>query len=244
MQKMTLYFYAAALAGILMLVTFTYSVILVPAWNWVSTIPAAVSKTTSGWFSAKPATNPPAKNQPPNSPRTDAHVMTSEKPPKPINCALVIKQIKSGKTVTLPPECEQTYEAVRQNEQAEQQRQSEQQKLKEEARQRELDRQTQERQTEQQIAFEREREQQRLQEHERQRQIAEQERAANFERQRQRQESDDLRRREEREEADRRQAQREASQREQQRQRDVQKRNDALIRLGNDIRNKIFKKNR
>ncbi|MDQ3130512.1 MAG: hypothetical protein M3Q99_07105 [Acidobacteriota bacterium] len=140
MQKMTLYFYAAALAGILMLVTFTYSVILVPVWNWVGTIPAAVSKTTSGWFSAKPATNPPAKNQPPNSYRTDAPVMTSqEKPPKPVNCALVIKQIKSGKVVTLPPECEQTYEAVRREEsdrrqaqreasQREQQRQRETQK--------------------------------------------------------------------------------------------------------------------
>ena len=31
--------------------------------------------------------------------------------------------------------------------------------------------------------------------------------------------------------------------REQNRQREVQKRNDALIRLGNDIRNKIFKRN-
>ncbi len=228
-----------------MLVTFTYSVILVPAWNWVGTITAAVPKTTSGSVAAKPMSNSPVKNQSSGSMRNAApFVAVQEKTPKPANCDRIIKQINAGKYVELPEECRSAYEISRQRMQESERAQQEAERQKAAEQQREYESRRAEQEYRRQIETAQQRDAERQREQERRQQEADQTRAANYERQRQRQESDDLRRREQTEEADRRQAQREANQREQQRQREVQKRNDALIRLGNDIRNKIFKKNR
>lgn len=237
---MTLYFYAACLAGILMVTSFVFSVILVPAWNWVSTVPAAIGKTASGIFAASSPTPKPiaGNNQQIASTATPAAVIiTTEKTPKPADCERVIKQLKAGKAVSLPPECEQTYQAFKDREQAK----LEEARLKEEARQRELDREKEERENGQKLEFEREQELAREREKERQRQEAEQARAASIEREQKQREADDRRRQEAREDAARREARSAAEERERTRQREQQKRNEAIIQAGKEIK-KIFKK--
>jgi hypothetical protein len=233
-NKTNLYLYGAALAGVLTVTMFLYSVILVPVWNWVSEIPGAVSRTTSGWFSSKPGqTNPAIKtNQSYSIPPPAPVTVSPEKPPKPTDCDRIIKQLKAGKYVPLPPECEQTYQLVKQREQDAQKEKARQDELQ----QRDLDREKAEREGQARLQFESEREREKQQEQERLR-------AANLERQRMQQEAEDRRRQERSEETDRQQAQRAAEERERVRQREAQKRNEAIIKLGGDIR-KIFKKNR
>ncbi len=243
MNKMTIYFYGAAAAGVLTVTMFVYSVILVPVWNWVSEIPGAVSREASGWFSSKPGqTNPAVKNNQANPPPMPPPpvVVSPEKAVKPANCDRIINQIKSGKYVNLPPECEQSYQAFKNQEQAK----LEAEKQKEEFRQRDLEREKQERENQQKLELERQKEAARQQEQERRRQEAEQMRAAQQERERERQEAENRRRQETRDEAERMRAQRTAEQRERERQREAQKRTDAIIKFGNDIGRKILKRNR
>lgn len=235
-----MYFWAACLAGVLAVTAFVFSVILVPAWNWVSTFPAAIGKTASGVFAASSPTPRTVanNNQQIASTATQAPVIiTTEKTPKPADCGQIIKQIKAGKAVGLPAECEQTYQAFKDHEQAK----LEEGRIKEEARQRELDREKEERENGQKLEFERQQEIARQQEQERQKQEAEQTKAAAFEKERLRQEADRQRRQEAREEADRREARAAAQEREKERQREQQKRNEAIIKLGKDLKS-IFKK--
>ncbi len=223
-----------------MVMTFAYSVILIPAWNWVSTVPRAISKTTSGWFSSNTnRAKSPAGNNQSNSFQTPMPVIVSAtKTPKLADCEKIIKQIKAGKYIALPPECEQTYQAVKQQEQIK----LEEQKQKEEARRRDEDRAGQERENQQRLELERQRDIDRQSELARQRQEAEQLRAANAERERQRQEAEDRRRQEVRDESARREARQAAEERERTRQREQQKRNEAIIKFGTDLK-KIFRKN-
>lgn len=239
---MTLFFYGAILAGVLTVTTFAYSVILVPVWNWVSSVPIAIKSATSGMSTSNsPAPRPFVNNsQQIVAANTPAPVVvTPEKTPKPPDCGKIVKQIKAGNPVSLPQECEQTYQALKEQEQAK----LETQRQHEEARQRELDRQQAERENQQKLDFERERAAERERQAERQRQEAEQARAANLERERLRQEAEDRRRQEVRDESVRREAQRAAEERERTRQREQQKRNEAIIKFGTDLK-RIFKKNR
>jgi DNA repair exonuclease SbcCD nuclease subunit len=241
MDKMTLYFYGACLAGILAVTTFLFSVILVPAWNWGSTVPAAIGSSVSGIFGSNSATPKPSpSSRQAAATSAIAPVVTyQEKSAKPADCGQIVKQIKAGKAVNLPQECEQTYQAAKDREQAK----LEEQRLKEESRQKELDRAKAERENAQRLELERQRDLDRQREQERQRQEAEQTRAAAAERAQRQQEAEDRRRQEAREESARKDAQRAAEQRERTRQQEVQKRNDAIIKFGTDLK-KIFKKNR
>jgi hypothetical protein len=241
MNRVTLTYYGMVLSGILAVTTFAYSVVLVPTWCWVSTLPSAgkdyISSNTS-------SSNSSANNYQSDAIRTNAPIIISqEKSSKPVNCGKIIKQIKAGKSVSLPPECEQSYQVVKDQKQAELQAKLEEQKQKEEFRQRDLDRGKQERENQQKLDFERQKEATRQQEQERYRQQAEQTRAAQLERDRLRQEADARRRQEANDEYARQQAKREAQQRERDRQREDQKKNEAIIRLGKEIKG-IFKKNR
>jgi membrane protein involved in colicin uptake len=225
-----------------MITTFVYSVILVPAWNWVGTLPGAIKSATSGTFASKVKPSKPAANnyQPAQTQTVLATAAGSpEKTPKPANCGQIIKQIKAGKSVGLPAECEQSYQVVKEQEQAK----LEEQRQKEESRQKELDREKAERENAQRLELERQRDLDRQREADRKQQETEQTRAANAERERQRQEAEDRRRQEARDESARKDAQRAAEQRERTRQQEVQKRNDAIIKFGTDLK-KIFKKNR
>jgi septal ring factor EnvC (AmiA/AmiB activator) len=237
-DKTTLYLYGAVLAGILTVTTFAYSMVLVPAWSWVSTLPS----TAKGYFSSKTTpSNSSANNYQTGVARTAAPLIVSpEKTPKPVNCGKIIKQIKTGRSVGLPPECEQTYQAFKDQEQAK----LEAEKQKEEFRQRDLEREKQERENQQKLEFERQKEAGRQQEQERRRQEAEQLRAAQQEREQLRQEAENRRRQEAKDEGERMRAQRTAEQRERERQRQAQKRTDAIIKFGNDIGRKILKRNR
>jgi flagellar biosynthesis GTPase FlhF len=238
---MTLYFYAAVLAGALTVVTFVFSVILVPVWNWVSTVPGAVKSAATGMFTSNsPAPKPLVNNNRQIAATTPPApiAVAPEKTPKPADCGRITKQLKAGKPTALPQECEQTYQVFREQEQA----RLEVQRQQEEVRTRELDRERAETENRQRIEYERERAAERERQAERQRQEAEQARAAGFERERLRQEAEDRRRQEARDESARRDAQRAAEERERNRQREQQKRNEAIIKLGTDIR-KIFKRN-
>lgn len=242
MNKTTLYFYGALLAGALTIVMFAYTVILVPVWNWVSTIPGSVASATSGWFSSKPAANSQTGIQQPAAARSP-EMAAQAKTPKPANCDRIVNQIRTGKYVELPEECRTAYEISRQQDEERNRQRQEAEQQKAAARQREYESQRAEQEHHQQLETARQREAEREREQERRREEAEQTRAANLERERQRQQDEDRRRQDEREEYDRRQAQRAAEQREQHRQREAQKRNDAIIKLGKSIGDKIFKKN-
>jgi hypothetical protein len=242
MDKMTLCFYGVVLTATLMITTFVYSVILVPAWNWVGTLPGAIKGSTSGAFASnvKPSKSPGNNYQPAQTQTALATAASSpEKTPKPANCGQIIKQIKAGKSVGLPAECEQSYQVVKEQEQAK----LEEQRQREESRQKGLDREKAERENAERLELERRRDLDRQLEQERQRQEAEQTRAAAAERAQRQQEAEDRRRQEAREESARKEAQRAAEQRERTRQQEVQKRNDAIIKFGTDLK-KIFKKNR
>lgn len=241
-NRITLSYYGAVLAGVLTATTFAYSVIFVPVRGWVSTVPDAIKGAGSGIFASKSPTPRPVAggNRQITATTTSAPVaIAPEKTPKPPDCGQIIKQLKAGKAVSLPAECEQSYRVFREQEQAK----LEAQRQQEEARQRDLDRQRAERENQRQIEYESERAAERVRQAERQRQEAEQTRAANLERERLRQEVEDRRRQEAREETARREAQRAAEERERTRRREQQKRNEAIIKFGTDLK-KIFKKNR
>jgi hypothetical protein len=243
MNKTTLYFYGALLAGTLTVTMFAYTVILVPVWNWVSTIPGSVAHATSGWFSSKPATNSQRTHQQPAAAQVPEMASGEWKTPKPANCDKIIKQIKAGKYVELPEECRTAYDISRQQDEERERARQEAARQKETDQQREYERQRAEQEHRQQLEAAQQREAAEQREREQRQREVEQMRAANLERDQERQEAEDRRRREEREDADRRQAQRAAEQREQHRQREAQKRNDAIIKLGKSIGDKIFKKN-
>ena len=233
-SKANLYFYAAALAGVLTVTTFAYSAVLVPVWNWVSELPVKM-KSSFPASSANTQNSPVRDYQPSQSYTTiseDQQPVAQKDAAKPANCGKIIKQIKAGKAVSMPNECQEAYRIIKDQEQAKLDRERE----KEEYRQRELDREARERENQQRLEFERQREIEKRQQEE------ERARAASEERERQRQEAEDRRQRQQ-DAADRREAKREADRRERESERQTQKRNDALIKLGNDIRKKIFKRN-
>jgi hypothetical protein len=151
---------------------------------------------------------------------------TSEKPP---NCERIIKKLKAGKNVTLPSECENAYQASKE---AERIKLQEKEQTAAARQQIDLERQSQqsaeaERQT--QIEFQ-QREESRI-------------KAENVQRNRER-EAAEARQIEEEAENRRQQARQERILREQEKQRKIQENNERLIRLGTQIKNKIWKKNK
>ncbi len=121
MDRMTLFFYGAVLAGVLTVTTFIFSVMLVPAWNWVGTVPGAIKNATAGMFTSKSPTPQPfvGTNRQIAVVNTPAPVIIAPgKTTKPPDCGQTIKQLKAGHPVSLPAECEQTYRAFREQEQA------------------------------------------------------------------------------------------------------------------------------
>lgn len=236
MYKISLYFYGAILFGVLMIASFAYSAVISPVWKWVSELPAKIK-------SERPAPSAYANTQNSSAPdnyqssnaypaQKDPPVVAEKDAAKPANCDKVIKQIKAGKAVGLPSECQEAYRIFKDQEQAKLDRERE----KEEYRQREADRAAKERENQQRLEYERQ------QEIERKQQEEERARVANEERERRRQEADE-RRRQQQGEADRSAAQRETERQNRARERETQKRNDALIKLGTDIGKRIFKRN-
>ena len=244
-NKVTAAYYAVVLSGILMVTTFAYSVILVPTWNFIATLPGIVKNATSGLLTASPTPIPPPKPSTTNrqtpvpTPPPPAPVIAAGREPTPANCGRIIKQIKSGNYVPVPAECEPAYQVFKEQEQTALQGQ----KQREEAHQRELDRAGRDKENEQKAELERQRSDERQRNDEQQRQAAEQNRTAAFERERRQQEAEERRRQEARDDAARREAKQAAEQREAQRRREQQQRNDALIKFGSDLK-RVFKKNR
>jgi hypothetical protein len=223
--KAYLYFWGAIVSGALMVVMFTYTYAIEPVYDrmakWWNT-PKATPTYTSTPATASNMNAAPRSYYPPSTGST-----TTVKAP---NCGKIIKQLRAGKSVALPAECENSYKASQEAELARQQQKNE----NEAAQQRELDRQSAERQNQQRLDAEQQaRNEQQYREDQQRRDYQ-----ARQERENQQREE---RRREEKAEADRQQARRDAERREQDRQRQQRERNDAIIRLGNDIK-KIWKK--
>lgn len=229
MDRITLWRYAAVVCGVLTAVTFAYSVVLVPGWNWMKTIPDSFRSTPRVSSTASSNTANTRRGSPSGASTPAAYL--PDKPDKPVNCGRIIKQIKSGQSVSLPAECEQTYQAVKDQERAK----FEREKLQADERQRELDRERIERENSERIEFARQQELER-----RQREV-EQQQLAQAERER-RQQAEENRREQQRQDSERQATARESERRQRERQRQEQKRNEAIIRLGIGIGNKIFKR--
>lgn len=151
---------------------------------------------------------------------------------KSLTCDQIIKKIKNGKNITIPTECETAYQLFQEQIQANSQI-KEQKDLEKNL---EIERQSAESQNQQRIESDK-----RAQNEQWQREETARVHYELREKERQQAEADKLK--EQQAENKRQRAKEDAIAREEERQRKIQEKNNEIIRIGTDIKNKIIKKN-